>query len=763
MPVLVQKYGGTSVATPERIQAVAGQVVGARREGWEVVVVVSAMGDATDDLLALAAEVVGGAERVRHHPRELDMLLTAGERISMALLAMAVREAGEEALSLTGSQAAIITDETHTAARITEIRADRVREALGEGQVVIVAGFQGVSRAREVTTLGRGGSDTTAVALAAALGAERCQIFTDVDGVYTADPRRVPPARLIGEISYAEMIELASSGAQVMHPRAVEIAARWGVEIEVLSSFAMPPPSGAEILGTRITRTPERMEELALTGITSRAGYAKLILRDLPRGMHTPTEILTRLAEAGVSVDMISEAEETDGRTQLQLTVAEDALPEARRLAGAVTAGLGGAGSGCPHRAHAARAGRQRDDRPAGGVRPRLPRVVRGGNRGASGFHLRDLDHPVGPFGAGGRGTRCSPLRLRARASRGNGPFRWHIHRILGREVKGMHVAVLGATGAVGRTMLRVLAEREFPIERLTLLASPRSAGQPIEWGGRRWMVRAPEPGCFRGVDIALFSAGADRSLEWAPRAAEQGAVVVDNSSGWRMDPEVPLVVPEVNAAALAERPRGIIANPNCSTIQMVVALKPLHDAAGLRRVVATTLQSCSGAGQRGRDALSCELCGDEQSGSAFARPIAGNALPQIGDFDAAGWTGEERKMRDESRKILGLPELVLAATCIRVPVDVGHSVQLMVETDRALGIERAREVLDSFPGIRVATRAEEFPTPREVAGRDEVFVGRLRIDPDDSRVLHLWVVADNLRKGAATNAVQIAERLVSG
>ena len=344
MPLLVQKFGGTSVGTPERIRAVARRVVGARREGWDVVVVVSAMGDATDELLALASQVVTGADRVRNHPRELDMLLTAGERISMALLAMAIREAGAEALSLTGSQAAIITDETHTAARITEIRTDRVREALGDGQVVIVAGFQGVSRAREVTTLGRGGSDTTAVALAAALGAERCQIFTDVDGVYTADPRRVPTARRIAELSYPEMIELASSGAQVMHPRAVEIGARWGVEIEVLSAFAAPPEPGTETIRTRITRTPKRMEELALTGITSHAGYAKLILRDLPRGMHTPTEVLTRFAEAGVSVDMISEAEEADGRTQLQLTISEDALPEARRLVRAVRAGLGGQG-----------------------------------------------------------------------------------------------------------------------------------------------------------------------------------------------------------------------------------------------------------------------------------------------------------------------------------------------------------------------------------------------------------------------------------
>lgn len=325
-----------------------------------------------------------------------------------------------------------------------------------------------------------------------------------------------------------------------------------------------------------------------------------------------------------------------------------------------------------------------------------------------------------------------------------------------------MHVAILGATGAVGRTMLRVLEERGLPVERLTLLASARSAGTRVAWGGREWEVRAPEAGCFRGVDVALFSAGAERSREWAPRAAEEGAVVVDNSSAWRMDSEVPLVVPEVNAAAAAERPKGIIANPNCSTIQMVVALKPVADAAGLRRVVATTYQSVSGAGENGRAALQRELAG-EPGDSPFSRPILGNVVPQIGDLGDDGWSAEELKMRLETRKILGLPELAVTATCVRVPVDVGHSVQVLAETQRPLGMAEAAERLAAFPGLRLAREPGRFPTPREAAGRDDVLVGRLRADPDDERALHFWVVADNLRKGAATNAVQIAERLTGG
>ncbi len=335
-----------------------------------------------------------------------------------------------------------------------------------------------------------------------------------------------------------------------------------------------------------------------------------------------------------------------------------------------------------------------------------------------------------------------------------------------------MHIAILGATGAVGRTLLTVLAERGMAVDRLTLLASERSAGQRLPWGGREWTVEVPRPGVFRGVDFALFSAGGDRSKEWAPIAADEGAVVVDNSSAWRMDPDVPLVVPEVNLAAARNRPRGIIANPNCSTIQMVVALQALHKAGGLTRVVATTFQSVSGAGETGLDTLRREnggegltlpLVAQPVAGSPFKRRIAGNVIPQIGDFDDEGWTGEERKMMDETRKILALPGLAVAATCVRVPVDVGHSVQLAVETERELSVDAARRALTLFPGILLQGAAEGYPTPWEAAGRDPVFVGRIRRDPAIPNTLHLWVVADNLRKGAATNAVQIVQGLGGG
>jgi aspartate kinase len=337
MALMVQKFGGTSVGSPDRIRAVARRVVEARSAGGELVVVVSAMADSTDELLRLAGEISPDARR--RHPRELDMLLTAGERIAMALLAMAIREAGAEAISLTGSQAAIITDGAHTGAHIEEVRTARVREELDRGRVVIIAGFQGVSRGREVTTLGRGGSDTTAVALAAALRAERCDIFTDVDGVYTADPRRVPGARRIDRIDYDEMLELAQSGAQVMHPRAVEIGARYGVPIRVRSSFR---GDGDE--GTLIARREAHMEQTVLTGLSAEGGFARISLQGLPAGTAPTAEVLSRLSDAGVSVDMVAQVDRADGRRQLQLTVRERDVPEAESVCRALVAQLGGEG-----------------------------------------------------------------------------------------------------------------------------------------------------------------------------------------------------------------------------------------------------------------------------------------------------------------------------------------------------------------------------------------------------------------------------------
>jgi aspartate-semialdehyde dehydrogenase len=323
-----------------------------------------------------------------------------------------------------------------------------------------------------------------------------------------------------------------------------------------------------------------------------------------------------------------------------------------------------------------------------------------------------------------------------------------------------MRVAVLGATGAVGRTMLQVLEERAFPVSVLVPLASPRSAGSTLRWGGRDWPVQAVSADGFAGCDVALFSAGAARSREWAPVAAAAGAVVIDNSSAWRMEPDVPLVVPEVNGAAAADRPRAIIANPNCATIQLVVALAALHRASRLQRVVATTFQSVSGAGQQGLAALRGELAGAAPAETPFVAPIAGNVIPWIGARQPDGWNEEEEKIRAETRKILDLPALPVAATCVRVPVETGHAISVAVELERPLSVAEAVAALAAGPGL-IVHGPERDPLPRAVSGTDDVHVGHLRADPDLPHVLHLWVVADNLRKGAATNAVQIAEAVV--
>jgi aspartate-semialdehyde dehydrogenase len=323
-------------------------------------------------------------------------------------------------------------------------------------------------------------------------------------------------------------------------------------------------------------------------------------------------------------------------------------------------------------------------------------------------------------------------------------------------------VAVLGATGAVGRTMLRVLEERLPEADAVVPMASPRSAGGTVQWRGRSWRLVVPSAEAFRGCDVALFSAGSALSREWAPVAAGEGAVVVDNSSAWRMDPDVPLVVPEVNSPAAADRPRGIIANPNCSTIQLVLPLEALRRAAGLAGVIVSTYQSVSGAGQQGVRAYRGELNGGGTAGSPFTAPIAGNVIPRIGGLRPGGWTEEEEKMRAETRKILGLDGLAVAATCVRVPVEIGHAVSATVELERPLSPDAARAALARMPGV-ILEPPERDPTPRDVAGTDEVRVGRLRSDLDRPNVYHMWIVADNLRKGAATNAVQIASLLARG
>jgi aspartate-semialdehyde dehydrogenase len=336
------------------------------------------------------------------------------------------------------------------------------------------------------------------------------------------------------------------------------------------------------------------------------------------------------------------------------------------------------------------------------------------------------------------------------------------------KKKSGYVVAVVGATGAVGTEMIEVLEERKFPVIRLVLLASARSAGGMVTFEGNEVPIEVLTKDSFAGVDIALFSAGADLSREFAPIAVKAGAVVIDNSAAWRMTPEVPLVVPEVNAHDI-QRHKGIIANPNCSTIQMVVALKPLHDEARIKRIVVTTFQSVSGTGKDAMDELMAE-CQDllsfkSASPKVYPYQIAFNCLPQIDDFLPSGYTKEEMKMVHETRKIMGDQSIQVTATTVRVPVYVGHSEALNIETERKLSANEARAILSTAPGVLLYDDPAHkiYPMPLEVAGKDEVYVGRIREDESIANGLNLWVVADNLRKGAALNAVQIAEHLAQG
>ena len=327
---------------------------------------------------------------------------------------------------------------------------------------------------------------------------------------------------------------------------------------------------------------------------------------------------------------------------------------------------------------------------------------------------------------------------------------------------KRYKVAVLGATGAVGREMLRVLDEQRFPADEVVALASSRSVGEEVEYGNRKLKVQLAEPSAFDGIDIVLASAGSAVSKALLPEAARRGVLCIDNSSAFRMRDDVPLVVPEVNPEAMIHH-NGIIANPNCSTIQMVVALKPLHDAAGLKRVVVTTYQSVSGAGQKGIDELSSQtiaLLNQKPFDIAVHNGrIAFNCVPHIGTFAEEGYTEEEWKLVHETRKIMGLPNLQVCPTAVRVPVFAAHSESIVAEFERPLSPADARKVLETAHGVQVVDdpAKKQYPMPIDAAERDEVFVGRIRRDVSRDNGLAMWVVADNLRKGAATNAVQIA------
>ncbi len=526
MALVVQKYGGSSVADADRIRRVAERIVETKKAGNDVVVVVSAMGDTTDELLDLAKQVSPAPPA-----RELDMLLTAGERISNALVAMAIESLGAQARSFTGSQAGVITTGTHGNAKIIDVTPSRLRDALDDGQIVLVAGFQGVSQdTRDVTTLGRGGSDTTAVAVAAALKADVCEIYTDVDGVFTADPRIVSDARRLDTVSFEEMLEMAAAGAKVLMLRCVEYARRFDLPIHVRSSYTDRP--GTIVKGS-IEDIP--MEDAILTGVAHDRSEAKVTVVGLPDIPGYAARVFRAVADADVNIDMVLQniSKVEDGKTDVTFTCSRESGPGAVAKLTALQDEIGftkvlyddhigkvsliGAGMRVAPRRH-------RHVLRGAGQRRHQHRVD---------LHLRDPDlgadqgRRAGPRGGGAaRGVRPR-RRRRSRRLRGNG------------AVAMVSIGVVGATGQVGQVMRTLLAERDFPADEVRFFASARSAGKKLEYRGEQIVVEDSETADPSGLDVALFSAGATMSRVQAPRFAAAGAVVVDNSSAWRKDPDV--------------------------------------------------------------------------------------------------------------------------------------------------------------------------------------------------------------------------------
>ena len=535
--MIVQKYGGTSVGDVDRIRAVADRVASAREGGYDVCVVVSAMGDTTDDLTRMAHALTPVPQ-----PRELDMLLTSGERIAMSLLAIAINAKGCKAASYTGSQAGIITTTEHGKAKIVDVRPGRIKEALAAGNVVIVAGFQGVSTSLDVTTLGRGGSDTTGVALAAALGAEFCEIFTDVDGVYTTDPRICPDARRLDSISYEEMLEMAASGAKVLQLRSVEYARRHGVRVHVRSSFTGEPGTWVQDEGT------EGMEQALISGVALDDTEAKITIEEVPDRPGVAANIFKAVADESINVDMIVQNVSHSGTTDMSFTAPRADLPKLEDVLDRIVKEIGAArfvvdggiakisliGAGMKSHPGVAAdmfqvlAAEQVNIEMISTSSIRISCVIRSDDaeRAVRAVH----DH----FELGDR-------RRVGRARR--------------RGLMGRTVAVVGATGAVGRRITAILEERDFAVDTLLPLASSRSAGSKLAFrrrGDRGPRADATEPGRRRHRPRL---GRRERVEAIPPRSCRRGCDLHRQLERVPMDDDVPLSVPEVNPEALEGSP----------------------------------------------------------------------------------------------------------------------------------------------------------------------------------------------------------------
>ena len=708
MALVVQKYGGSSVADAERIRRVAERIVETKKQGNDVVVVVSAMGDTTDDLLDLAQQVCPVPP-----PRELDMLLTAGERISNALVAMAIESLGAQARSFTGSQAGVITTGAHGNAKIIDVTPTRLRAALDEGLIVLVAGFQGVSQdTKDVTTLGRGGSDTTAVALAAALHADVCEIYTDVDGIFTADPRIVPNARRLDTVTFEEMLEMAACGAKVLMLRCVEYARRYNIPVHVRSSYSDKP-------GTIVTGSIEDipMEEPILTGVAHDRSEAKVTIVGIPDHPGYAAKVFRAVADADVNIDMVLQnvSKIENGKTDITFTCPRDSGRAAVEKLDSLKHEIGF--SEVLYDDHIGKVS-----------------LIGAGMRSHPGVTatfceaLADVGVNIDLISTSEirisvlcRDTELDKAVVALHEAFGlGGPRAGHGVRGDGSLMSGLSIGVVGATGQVGQVMRALLEERDFPATSVRFFASARSQGRKLTFRGQEIEVEDAETADPTGLDIALFSAGATMSRVQAPRFAAAGVTVIDNSSAWRKDPEVPLVVSEVNFAAMhvtgrrASSPTPTARRwPRCRCSRCCTTRRSwcVWWCRAIKRCPApdwpgwpnwpTRLAPSSTTPSSWCTVSSLAAPCNFPEPKAYVAPIAFNVVPLAGKLvdDDSGETDEDQKLRNESRKILGIPDLLVSGTCVRVPVFTGHSLSINAEFAQPLSPERAREILAGRPG----------------------------------------------------------------
>lgn len=721
--MVVQKYGGTSVATIEKIGEIAKCVAQRIKHEQKMIVVVSAMSGETDALMNLGKTVSKNSQG-----REIDQLVSLGENKTSSLMALSLNNLGVKAVSLTGWQAGILTTNEFLSAKINKINFSKLKNYLKTNDVVVVAGFQGVTIDGDITTLGKGGSDTTALALSAVLGCE-CEVYTDVCGVYSADPRLVPNAKKIDFLTYDEMMEMSACGAKVMETRSIEIAKKFGVKLWVSQTLY------DKRKGTLVGDMEEKLESACIKNVTTKDDVVYL---KIECEKHQVNQIVCQLKNISQKLDMF-EIKQKENVLEVCFLIEKKNLErfwESLQQTGQKNYNVVFEKTLCKIT------------------------LVGSGFRTHSGI-LLDVLKVFEEENISCLSLSVSEVSL--------GFIVLPEQKIKTVEVltkkfdlvnKKIKLGIVGATGKVGRAFLKVLSERDLKnrIEKLVLFASEKSLGKSIEFDGKEISVTVltKENIVQENLNYVFFSAGEKVSKEYAKLFMDTGAVVIDNSSAFRMENNVPLVVPEVNAEKISG---NLISNPNCSTIQVMLPISALKKNFGVDEIDYVTFQAVSGSGNKGVEDLNRTQNGNEPE--FYPYKIYNNCLPEIGSFLENGYTTEEMKMVNESKKILNDTDLKISATCVRVPVENCHSIAVTVKLKKVVTKQQFLKVLAECENL-VVFNGNKYPICEFANNQDKVLVGRIRQDLDDKYEWHFWCVADNIRKGASTNGVQILEYILN-